>query len=131
MTNTATRNFNVSAMSDEERKVYTKMRKHYNAKADKVIFRFAIILLIAILMTTAITHSLVKQDILVQVGTETVHVMKGDSLWSICNDYCPNELTMKNYIAIVQEMNDMDDVNLRSGEYIQVPIFESYNYYSN
>lgn len=36
---------------------------------------------------------------------ETYIVQSGDTLWNICDDYCPKEMDIRKYIYIVQKAN--------------------------
>lgn len=45
-------------------------------------------------------------------------VQDGDTLWSICENYCPNSMDLREYIHLVQEANGKNSATIYIGEVI-------------
>lgn len=53
---------------------------------------------------------------------KSIQVEKGDSLWSIAQEYNTyNTKTIKAYIKEVKEINNLDSSTIHEGEYLTVP----------
>lgn len=52
-----------------------------------------------------------------------VHIVKsGETLWTICDSYCPEEIDLREYIELVKEVSDKEDTKLMPGETVTLPI---------
>lgn len=52
-----------------------------------------------------------------------VHIVKsGETLWTICDSYCPEEIDLREYIELVKEISDKKDTKLMPGETVTLPI---------
>lgn len=51
---------------------------------------------------------------------QTYTVKKGDCLWYIANDYCPDGMDKWDYIRLIQERNNLSDSTIYPGQNIVV-----------
>lgn len=56
----------------------------------------------------------------------SVQIEKGDSLWSIAvNHMTPEYDNVQDYIEEVKELNQLDEDNIHSGQYLTIPYYSS------
>jgi Tfp pilus assembly protein FimV len=48
-------------------------------------------------------------------------VSPGDTLWAIAVQYGPDEISVKQYIRMIMEHNDLTSANLQVGQVIRLP----------
>ncbi|PKM89574.1 MAG: hypothetical protein CVU87_04965 [Firmicutes bacterium HGW-Firmicutes-12] len=53
----------------------------------------------------------------------TIKVEEGDSLWKLADTYDNNKMDLREYIYIIQSVNDMDNTMLQPGQKVRIPIF--------
>lgn len=59
-----------------------------------------------------------------KVYTETtVYVTAGDTLWSIAEMYCPDNMDKREYIHIIEKENDCT-ANIHSGDILTIRVYE-------
>lgn len=58
-------------------------------------------------------------------------VQYGDTLWSICSQYCPQGVDIWEYIYLVKAENDMESSLIYAGEELTVLIAKERNYYES
>lgn len=51
---------------------------------------------------------------------ETYIVKSGDSLWSISNKFCPDNVDQREWIAEVKQINGLEDSNIYPGQRLVV-----------
>lgn len=54
---------------------------------------------------------------------ETVRVESGDTLWSICSEYCPDGMDIREYIYKVEKHGKISAV-IYPGQLIEVPVYD-------
>ena len=54
---------------------------------------------------------------------ETVRVESGDRLWSICREYCPDYIDIRDYISSTMLLNSMTNSNIYPGDVIKVRVY--------
>ncbi len=57
------------------------------------------------------------------IGYEDVRVCSGDKLWTICADYCPEDMDIREYICKVQALNCIG-ADIYPGQVIKVIRYE-------
>ena len=55
--------------------------------------------------------------------TETIVVKSGDTLWSIAEEYKPNNVDVREYIHDIKKLNKMSDSAIHGGDTILVYIY--------
>jgi len=97
--------------------------KRYRVKS-KV--RFMTFITIILVMTTIISGFALGGGV---AGTEkpehkSVMVSAGDTLWEIADTNKPTSRSIRQYIADIRAINDIDPGNLYPGQVINVPVYE-------
>jgi LysM repeat protein len=54
----------------------------------------------------------------------TIRVKEGDSLWKLADTYDNNKMDLREYIYIIQSVNDISNTILQPGQKIRIPIFD-------
>ncbi len=54
---------------------------------------------------------------------ETVRVESGDRLWSICAQYCPDDIDIRDYISSTMKLNSMKNSDIYPGDVIMVRVY--------
>lgn len=54
--------------------------------------------------------------------TETVTVKEGDKLWNICEEYCPKDMDIREYISKIEALNGIN-ADIQAGQKINVIIY--------
>lgn len=55
--------------------------------------------------------------------TESVVVTRGDTLWNIASEYCPDYMDKRDYIDFIR-LDNKCDVNIHPGDVLMVRIYE-------
>ena len=101
------------------------------AKRKRLIIGYLRILLLitSIIVSSAITYSICyyKADGYRIIEVINVHVQEHDSLWSIASKYNSCNLSIREYIELIEEFNHLENSTIYIGKEIQVPIIEQYN----
>lgn len=58
-----------------------------------------------------------------EYGEKTVTVRSGDTLWSVAEQYCPDNMDKREYVHIIETDNDCT-ANIRNGDILTVRIYE-------
>jgi len=77
-------------------------------------------LLFIINNSTIIVHADTEQNYVY----ESVEVMHNDSVWSIAKRYCPNDMEIKEYMNIIEEINGINSDYIVEGNYLLIPVYE-------
>lgn len=112
-------------------KVYTKV---VNGRKVRVISRLRkdrLAMLIMLLFLFVITITSVVKDIGTALAIQkvqpttyaVVRVEKGDSLWSIVDDYCPDYRDMRSFVDEVRDTNGMNNSLIYPGSELIIPIY--------
>lgn len=54
---------------------------------------------------------------------EEVFVEKGDKLWSICREYCPSNVDIRDYISSTMRLNNLSNSDIYPGDVIMVRVY--------
>ena len=111
-------------LTPEERRIIRKYDRAYK----RALGLFCVAIFIAIALTAIITSGIMSRPYLVQVDEETYLVEKGGTLWGYANDHCPKGMDIRKYVQIIVDYNDKDSANIKVGEVIYLPIFDSIMY---
>ena len=104
-------NTNTSSKLRKLRRIQKLKRQRNNALI------FTLIFLIAIVHTT-FSIKVNSED---QYGVVAVVVEKGDTLWSIAEEYKPDGIEIREYIYEISKSNGIDNSPLSIGQTIYVP----------
>jgi LysM repeat protein len=53
--------------------------------------------------------------------TPTVDVIKGDTLWSIANEYAPAKVSVSSYVHKIKKLNGLKNSNIQEGQLLLLP----------
>lgn len=53
----------------------------------------------------------------------SVRIENGDSLWSLAEEYAPEQIKINDYIRAVRSINHLWDDNIVAGQYIVLPVY--------
>lgn len=53
---------------------------------------------------------------------EEVYINEGDTIWNIALEYKPENYDVRDLVAIIRDENKLEDLNIKPGEIIRVPI---------
>lgn len=90
--------------------------------------RFFVFILICVISVTFVGISIINNNHASASSVSTykqVVVQTDGTLWDIAEDYCSNEMDIRTYIRDICEINDINPENLRAGDEIFVPIYNS------
>jgi LysM repeat protein len=68
---------------------------------------------------TSVISSLNKQALAVELIK--VDVEKGDTLWSIANQYAPNNVSIQSYIHNLKKVNGLKESSIQEGQMLVLP----------
>lgn len=51
---------------------------------------------------------------------ESISIKSGDTLWSIANEYKPEEISYKEYIKELKKINSLTSDNIHTGNYLLI-----------
>jgi LysM repeat protein len=100
------------------------------------IFIIAVLLLVAItcgalIHAFASTHEQINEGsvnvpslgtiALETVEAPTVDVIKGDTLWSIANEYAPAKVSVSSYLRKIMKLNELKNSNIQEGQMLLLP----------
>jgi LysM repeat protein len=85
----------------------------------------------ALIHAFASTHEQINEDsskvsllgtiALETVKTPTVDVIKGDTLWSIANEYAPAKVSVSSYVRKIKELNGLKNSIIQEGQLLMLP----------
>ena len=86
--------------------------------------KFVFVIATFFMVTGFVTITFGKtEDTATAVHYELVDVNKGDTLWTIAEEYNTKFDDVRDYIEVIKEFNNMKGSNIRSGESILVPVY--------
>lgn len=99
------------------------MKKHY-----KIVkpFRFFVFILICVLIIAFAASTIIGLNKASAATVNTyrqVVIQTNDTLWNIAEEYCSDDIDIRDYILDVCEINDIYVNNLQAGDVIFVPIY--------
>lgn len=95
--------------------------KHLQERAEK---RYNRIMIFGMAVAIAIIATLLVGGKADREYTETTVIVKtGDTLWSVAELYCPNDMDKRKYIYAMQEDNDCT-ANIHPGDVLVVRVYE-------
>lgn len=81
--------------------------------------KFARGIILVTLVVAGITQTL-HNDWKDEYTTTEVYVQRGDTLWSIAENYVPDNVDIREYIYEVRKLNNMASANINAGDIITV-----------
>jgi LysM repeat protein len=57
----------------------------------------------------------------IAVETPTVDVIKGDTLWSIANEYAPAKVSVSSYVRKIMKLNGLKNSAIQEGQLLLLP----------
>lgn len=100
----------------------TKRLKRSNISISKGILSIAALLIISLFINFIPTTVQAKEQ--EPTSYESVLINNGDSLWSIAKEYNTYNVSTKDYINDIKDINGLTGDSINSNNYILVPIYE-------
>ena len=99
------------------------MKKRYRIVKPVRFFAF---ILITVLLLTFATISLLNRSNADAASVNTyrqVLIEDNDSIWAIAENYCSNDMDIRDYVREVCEINDITLGDVRSGDLVFFPVY--------
>ncbi len=100
----------------------TKTRKRYRIKSR---VRFASFIVISLLLLCTIANTALGFNDAVALTEQQfiqVQVESGDSLWTIADQYMPDDMDIREAVYMICDVNDIDADSLYAGQTIDIPV---------
>lgn len=98
-----------------------KLKYRIKSKVRFTVFLVAVILLSYAIISGTFSINAANGDSIEQY--KHVNISAGDTLWSISQEYAPNDMDLREYVAVINHINNLDGKALRPGQTILVPIY--------
>lgn len=80
------------------------------------------VLLVLLFVLIFAPHKTAATDAVVS-SYVSVLIEDGDSLWSLAEEYAPEQIKLNDYIRSVRSINHLWDDNIVAGQYIVLPVY--------
>lgn len=99
------------------------MKKHYRIVKPFRFFIFILLCVLTIAFTTSTIIGLNKANAASVSTYKQIVIQADDTLWNIAEEYCSDEIDIRDYISDVCEINDISVNNIQIGDVIFVPVY--------
>ena len=123
-TNKGSYNKNTNSCSME---VFYIMRSFYRGRTlhRRAAVITALIIGLALVFIVALNTVTVRADVSQNYYFESIQIKADDTLWSIGQNYCPEDMELSEYIDIVRETNGISTDHIVEGNYIMIPVYDN------
>lgn len=100
----------------------TKTRKRYRIK-NRV--RFASFIVISLLLICTIANTALGFNDALALSEQQyieIQVESGDTLWTIADEYMPDDMDIREAVYMICETNDVDANTLYAGQTLNIPV---------
>jgi hypothetical protein len=100
----------------------TKTRKRYRIK-NRV--RFASFIVISLLLVCTIFNTALGFNDALALSEQQyieIEVESGDTLWTIADEYMPDDMDIREAVYVICETNDIDANTLYAGQTLSIPV---------
>ena len=100
----------------------TNTRKKYRIK-NRV--RFATFIVISLLMICTIANTALGFNDALALSEQQyieIEVESGDTLWTIADEYMPDDMDIREAVYMICETNDVDAYTLYAGQTLNIPV---------
>ena len=100
----------------------TKTRKRYRIK-NRV--RFASFIVISLLLVCTIFNTALGFNDALALSEQQyieIQVESGDTLWTIADEYMPDDMDIREAVYVICETNDIDANTLYAGQTLSIPV---------
>lgn len=56
------------------------------------------------------------------VTTETVTISEGETLWAVASQYAPAGTDVRDFVLMLQDINDLDSATVQPGQQLDIPV---------
>ena len=102
----------------------TKTRKRYRIK-NKV--RFASFIVISLLLLCTIANTALGNNDALALSEQQyieIQVESGDTLWTIADEFMPDDMDIREAVYVICDTNDIDADDLYAGQTLSIPVME-------
>ncbi len=102
----------------------TKTRKKYRIKSR---VRFASFIVISLLMICTIFNTALGFNDALALSEQQyieIEIESGDTLWTIADQYMPDDMDIREAVYIICDTNDIDASQLYVGQTINIPVMD-------
>ena len=102
----------------------TKTRKRYRIK-NRV--RFASFIVISLLMICTVFNTALGFNDALALSEQQyieIQVESGDTLWTIADEYMPDDMDIREAVYIISDTNEIDASQLYAGQILQIPVMD-------
>jgi hypothetical protein len=102
------------------------MRSYYSKRVlhRRAAVITALIIGLALVLIVGINTVTVRADVSQNYVFESIQVKADDTLWSIGENYCPEDMELNEYIDIVRETNGISTDHIVVGNYLMIPVYD-------
>ena len=94
---------------------------------NKKFYLLSVIMFVMIVFTIIMSSSL-KTNARENTNNKKIYtsisIQSGDTLWDIAEEYKPDEMSCKEYIKEIKEINSLSSDNIHSGNYLMIYYIE-------
>ena len=116
-------------MTVQERKRRNEMKRRKQVAKQKMVLLLATVFVITIgsVVFGSIFSSAKNPDEDIQRYKyyKSIVIEQGDSLWSIAQEYKSNDVTTKEYVEELKELNALKSENIREGQHLMVAYYDT------
>lgn len=99
------------------------MKRHYRIANPVRFFIFILICVTTIAFAGSTIMGLSKANAAAVSTYRQVEIQADDTLWNIAEQYCSENVDIRDYISEVCEVNDISLNNIQAGDIIFVPVY--------
>ena len=104
----------------ERRERNLKRRRRQAAKRNMIILLATVLLITIGSVIFGTTFSSAKDDVEYEMYYKSIEIEKGDSLWSIAEEYKTEDVSVKEYIATLMDLNNITSETIHEGQHLVV-----------
>lgn len=100
-------------------------RHGLTVRESALAFACGMLLMVALVIGSVASDALTTARVsraLSELGTETLTVREGDTLWAIASERVPEGVTTAQLVSWIEETNDLDGGLIVSGQKLEVPV---------
>lgn len=99
------------------------MKKHYRIANPIRFFIFILLCVLTIAFTVSTIVGMNKANATSVSTYRQIVIQADDTLWNIAEEYCSDDIDLRDYISDVCEINDINVNNIQVGDVIFVPVY--------
>ena len=110
--------------ADERRERNLKKRRRQVAKRNISILLCTVFMITVASVVFGSSFSAAKNDVEVEKYYKSIEIQLGDTLWDLAEEYCDDQVSIKEYISEVKELNGLGTSTIHEGQYLVVPYYK-------